>query len=267
VETLASPATLCRLEQRADRESAVAIQAILFQQFIEAYYRPPRRLIRDFDASDTPLHGDQEGCFFHGFYDYYCFLSLYVFCGRYLLVSYLRRSDGGPARHSWAILALLVKALRRHWPKVEVVFRGDSGFCRWKLMRWCERHGVHYIIGIAKNNRLLAHSELWREAAETLYVRTGKKQSVFASIRYGAPTWDKRRRVAVKAEHTTHGANPRWIVTHLPQCLQQFTRGSATGQFRLKDRVRDCRFWVYRVLRSCYHSCLSQHNVCEQNRI
>ena len=166
VETLASPATLCRLEQRSDRETAVAIHEILFQQFVSAHDRPPKRLILDFDATYTPLHGEQEGRFFHGYYDHYCFLPLYVFCGRHLLVSDLRRSDGDPARHTWAILSLLVKALRRHWPKVEIIFRGDSGFCRWKVLRWCERHDVKYIVGIAQNKRLIAESAPWRELAE-----------------------------------------------------------------------------------------------------
>ena len=130
IETLASSATLCRLEQRADRDAAVAIHQILFEQFIRAHERAPKRLILDFDATDTPLHGEQDGRFFHGYYDHYCFLPLYVFCGRHLLVSYLRRSNIDAARHSWAILSLLVKALRQHWPKVEIIFRGDSGFCR-----------------------------------------------------------------------------------------------------------------------------------------
>jgi hypothetical protein len=252
VETLASPATLCRLEQRADRESAVALHEILFQQFVDAHDRPPRRLILDFDATDTPLHGDQEGRFFHGYYDHYCFLPLYVFCGRHLLVSYLRRSDGDPARHSWAILALLVKAIRQHWPKVEIIFRGDSGFCRWKLLRWCERHGVHYIVGIAKNNRLLAQSELWREAAEMLYELTGKKQRVFASIRYGALSWDKRRRVIVKAEHSAYGANPRWIVTNLPQTDQYLYDKVYCARGDMENRIKDQQLDLFAGRTSCH---------------
>ena len=217
IEALASPATLCRLEQRTDRRTAVAIHEILFQQFINAYDRPPKRLILDFDATDTPLHGEQEGRFFHGYYDHYCFLPLYVFCGRHLLVSYLRRSDGDPARHTWAIWSLLVKALRQHWPKTEIVFRGDSGFCRWKVLRWCERHQVKYIVGIAQKKRLKARSAPWIDLAEKLYESTGKKQRVFASIHYGARSWDRVRRVIVKAEHSSHGANPRFVVTTLSQ--------------------------------------------------
>lgn len=252
VETLASPATLCRLEQRADRASAVAIHDILFQQFIKAHDRPPRRLILDFDATDTPLHGEQEGRFFHGYYDHYCFLPLYVFCGRHLLVSYLRRSDGDPARHSWAILALLVKALRRHWPKTEIVFRGDSGFCRWKLMRWCERHDVHYIVGIARNDRLLAHCALWREAAETLFELTGKKQRVFGSFPHAAGTWDKPRRVIVKAEHSAHGANPRWIVTNLSQSDQYLYDKVYCARGDMENRIKDQQLDLFAGRTSCH---------------
>lgn len=105
---LASPSTLCRLEHRTDRQTAVAIHELLFEQFVKAHDKPPRRLILDFDATDTPLHGDQEGRFFHGYYDHYCFLPLYVFCGRHLLVSYLRRSNNDPAGHTGTILSLLV---------------------------------------------------------------------------------------------------------------------------------------------------------------
>ena len=139
---LASPATPCRLEQTANRDDVIGLHKVLFAQFVKAQPRRPRRLILDFDATDVPLHGAQEGRFFHGYYDHYCYLPLYVFCGRHLLVAYLRRSDRDAARHGWAILALLVKALRRQWPGVEIVLRGDSGFCRRRMLRWCERRQV-----------------------------------------------------------------------------------------------------------------------------
>ena len=220
VETLASPATLCRLEQRSDREAAVAIHEVLFDQFVAAFDRAPKRLILDFDATDTPLHGDQEGKFFHGYYDHYCYLPLYVFCGRHLLVSYLRPSNIDPARHTWAILSLLVKALRQHWPKVDIIFRGDSGFCRWKVLRWCDRHDVGYIVGVAKNQRLERQAAELMALAEELHELTGKKQRLFRSIQYGARSWDRARRVIAKAEHSSHGANPRFVVTNLSQTDQ-----------------------------------------------
>ena len=239
VEALASPATLCRLEQRTDRETAVAIHRVLFQQFVDAHDRPPKRLILDFDATDTPLHGEQEGRFFHGYYDHYCFLPLYVFCGRHLLVSYLRRSNIDAAKHSWAILSLLVKALRQHWPKVEIIFRGDSGFCRWKILRWCDHNRVGYIVGVAQNKRLKARSARWIDTAATRYGLTGKKQRVFASVYYGARSWDQPRRVIVKAEHSSHGPNPRFVVTNLPQTDRYLYDKIYCARGDMENRIKD----------------------------
>ena len=239
VETLASPSTLCRLEHRTDRQGAAAIHEVLFDQFVKAHGKPPRRLILDFDATDTPLHGDQEGRFFHGYYDHYCFLPLYVFCGRHLLVSYLRRSNSDPARHTWAILSLLVKALRRQWPKVEIIFRGDSGFCRWKILRWCERHRVNYIVGLAKNTRVRAQAAQWINEAEALYEQTGKKQRLFASITYAALSWDKSRRVIVKAEHSRLGSNPRFVVTNLKQGDHYLYDKLYCARGDMENRIKD----------------------------
>ncbi len=133
----------------------MALHQALFDPFVGAQVTVPQRLVLDFDATDTLLHGEQEERCFHGYYDGYCYLPLYVFCGRYLLVSYLRPSGIDPARrHAWAILSLLVKALRAHWPQVEIVFRGDSGFCRWRMPRRCEAHGLCSIVGIEKHPRL-----------------------------------------------------------------------------------------------------------------
>ena len=129
LDALSSPSTLCRLEQRADRETAVAIHRVLFEQFVVGHQAPPRRLGLDFDATDTPLHGGQAERFDQGDYGHDCYLPLYVFCGRHRLVSYLRPSRLHASRHAWAILSLLVKALRARWPRVQIVFRGDSGFC------------------------------------------------------------------------------------------------------------------------------------------
>ncbi len=151
---LASPATLCRLENRVDRQALVKIAATLVDQFLAAHPQPPEALILDFDATDDSVHGKQEGRFFHGYYDSYCYLPLYVFCGQKLLVAYLRPANIDAAKHSRAILKLLVTRLRAVWPKVKIIFRGDSGFCRWKLMRWCDRHDVKYILGLARNKVL-----------------------------------------------------------------------------------------------------------------
>ena len=153
---LASDSTLCRLEQRVDRKAAVAFHGVLIDQFIASFATTPTELILDFDATDDRVHGQQEGRHYHGYYGDWCFLPLYVFCGEQLLVSYLRPSNIGAAHHAWAILKLLVARLRAAWPQVRLIMRGDSGFCRWRMLRWCERAQVDYIIGLARNPRLEA---------------------------------------------------------------------------------------------------------------
>jgi len=147
-QVLASSATLCRWENRADREAAGRMHEVIVEQFIASFKRKPKKLILAFDATDDAVHGKQEGRFFHGYYDHYCFLPLYVFCGDQLLVSYLRPSKIDGAKHAWAILALLVERLRQAWPKVRIIMRRRRlGFCRWRMLSWCERHDVGYIVG------------------------------------------------------------------------------------------------------------------------
>ena len=214
---LSSSPTLCRLEQRADRETAVNMHRVLVEQFIQSFSQPPKQLVLDFDATDNPVHGDQVGKYFNRYYDSYCFLPLYVFCGRQLLVSYLRPASRGAAYHAGAVLALLVKRLRQAWPRVKIIFRGDSGYCKPAILEWCDRNSVDYVVGIAQNSRLLEQSEGTRSTAETLYFLEGKKQRWFSEFRYGARSWRRERRVVVKAEHTAQGANPRFVVTSLSQ--------------------------------------------------
>ena len=153
-EVLASDSTLCRWENQANRQTAWHVHQVMIDRFMASFEQPPKELILDFDATDDAVHGKQEGRFFHGYYDHYCFLPLYVFCQDQLLVSYLRPSNIDGAKHAWAILSLLVKRFRQSWPEVRSIFRGDSGFCRRRMMAWCERHDVGYNVGIAQNKRL-----------------------------------------------------------------------------------------------------------------
>mgnify|MGYP002144391997 CR=1 FL=1 len=153
---IASAPTLCRLEKWADRATAWRLHEVLVNQFIASFESAPEELVLDFDATDNPLHGQQEARFFHGYYDSYCYLPLYVFCGQQLLCAYLRPSNIDAAQHAGAILKLLVRRLRQSWPQVRIVFRADSGFCRQRILNWCERAGVHYIVGLARNARLQA---------------------------------------------------------------------------------------------------------------
>ncbi len=212
---LASQSTINRLENSQDRRMAWALHEVLFDQFVASFGKAPRELILDFDATDDPVHGQQEGRFFHGYYDRYCFLPLYVFCGSQLLVAYLRPSKIDGAKHAWAILALLVKRLRQTWPGVRIVFRGDSGFCRHRMLSWCERHDVNYVVGVAQNARLLKQAEPFLEKARGQFEATQEKVRFFDEVNYAARSWRAERRVIVKAEHAARGPNPRFVVTNL----------------------------------------------------
>ncbi len=214
-EVLASDSSLGRFERRFDRTDAVRIHEVFVDQFIASFKRPPKKLILDFDATDDRVHGQQEGRFFHGYYDHYCFLPLYVFCRSQLLVSYLRPSKIDGAKHSWAILSLLVKRLRQEWPKVRIIFRGDSGFCRRHMLRWCERNGVYYIVGIARNSRLEAEIGDLVYWAEQRFNKTQQKIRWFEDLQYAAKSWGRSRRVIAKIEYTEKGSNSRFIVTNL----------------------------------------------------
>ena len=203
--SLASPPTLCRLENRVDRSTLVKIADVFLDQFIASHRTPPEHLILDFDTTDDPIHGRQEGRFFHGYYDHYCFLPLYVFRGDELLVAYLRTSKIDAAKHSRAVLKLLVGKLRAAWPGVKITIRGDSGFCRWKLMRWCDSHEVGYVLGLAKNSKLEALALDWTERACRQFERTKEPQRLFGSVGSAAKSWDRMRRVILKAEHNAGG--------------------------------------------------------------
>ncbi len=214
-QPLASPPTLCRLENRVGRKALASMAEVLVETFLASFDEPPTELILDFDATDDAVHGHQEGRFFHGYYDHYCFLPLYVFCGERLLVSYLRSSKIDGAKHSRAILGLLVRRLRQAWPEVRIIFRADSGFCRWKLLRWCDRHQVGYCVGLARNKVLEGLGQPFMAAAQERFEATGLKQRTFHELTYAAETWDCQRRVILKAEHLVKGPNARFVVTNL----------------------------------------------------
>ena len=204
-QPLASPPTLCRLENRVTRASLARLAGVLVEQFIASFDRPPEELTLDFDATDDPVHGTQEARFFHGYYDHYCFLPLYVFCGSRLLVAYLRPSNIDASRHTRPILKLLVRRLRQAWPKVRIILRGDSGFCRWKLMRWCGQNHVFYVLGLARNQVLERQAAPFMAAAKTQFEVTFQKVRNFHEVHYAAKTWNHQRRVIVKAEHLPEG--------------------------------------------------------------
>jgi Transposase DDE domain group 1 len=193
-----------------------AIERLFVDLFVQAQATPPTEIILDLDATDDPLHGQQEGRFFHGYYKEFCYLPLYVFCGEHLLVAKLRTADNDASWGTVDVLDWLIPQLRAAWPAVRIILRADSGFCRDEIMTWCETHGVDYLFGLAKNSRLVEAIE--RPLADALlrYLQTGVAARVFADFIYQTrDSWSRARRVVGKAEHLPKGPNPRFIVTSL----------------------------------------------------
>lgn len=221
---LAGKSTLNRLELSTESDDRYKkIQALparmddlLLRLFIESFRRAPKSIVLDVDATDDPLHGQQEGRFFHGYYGNYCYLPLYIFCGEQLLCARLRTANQDGAAGTQEELARIVSGLRAVWPKVQIVLRGDSGFCRDKLLSWCESAGVDYIVGVAKNSRLKRAIGQQARAAEQEHQQTHAPARRFRAFTYQTrKSWSTSRWVIGKAEHLAGGANPRFIVTTL----------------------------------------------------
>ena len=213
---LASPSTISRLENRVDAKTCLKINELFVEIFLESFDEPPEQIILDYDATDDLIHGNQAGRHFNGFYDGYCFLPLYVFCGDQLLVSYLRPSSVGAAHHARGVTKLLVDKIRSRWPDVKIVLRADSGFSNERLMRWCDKNDVGYVFGFAKNNVLNRQIACEMTQARIKQSHHSSKQSVFKWFRYRAESWDRHRWMIGKAEYGDKGANPRFVVTNLP---------------------------------------------------
>ena len=228
-KALASSSTLNRLEltpAQADVESRYKkivhhpekLEELLVTLFLDSFEQAPTEIVLDFDATDDPLHGHQEGRFYHGYYRCYCYLPLYVMCGDRLVVSQLRTADKDQSAGATEVLAHLVERIRARWPKTRIVVRADSGFARDELMSWCEANGVFYVLGLAKNQRLLKKIGNELVQARELYERTEKASRVFTHFMYRTrESWTRSRRVIAKAEHLEKGANPRFILTNLPE--------------------------------------------------
>ena len=260
-DPLSSPPTLCRLENRITRADLARMSKVLVEAFIASHVTAPKELVLDFDATDDAIHGNQEGRFFHGYYDHYCFLPLYVTCGQQLLVAYLRPANIDGAHHSRAILKLLVARFRQVWPNVKIILRTDSGFCRWRTLRWCDRHGVDYIVGLAKNAVVKRMARRSMITAHWHYRCTGTKQRLFEEFSYAAKTWDRKRRVIAKAEHSEQGENPRFLVTTLqgaPQALYDdlyCQRGDA------ENRIKEQQLGLFADRTSCHAFLANQFRV------
>jgi len=250
---VAGKSTLNRLElsreiatrYRKISHDPAAIEALFVDLFLEAHARAPRQIILDLDATDDPLHGHQEGRFFHGYYDCYCYLPLYVFCGRHLLAAKLRPSNIDASAGSVEEVARIVGQIRTRWPKTRILLRADSGFAREALMAWCEQNRIDFVFGLARNARLVVEIEAELAQAEAEASSTGKPARRYKDFRYATlDSWSRRRRVIGKAEWTKGEANPRFIVTSLKKAQ---TNGRllyekvycARGD--MENRIKECQ--------------------------
>ena len=222
-----------------------AIEALFVDLFLEAHERPPKQIIVDLDATDDPLYGHQEGRFFHGYYDCYCYLPLYVFCGRHLLAAKLRPSNIDGSAGAIEEVARILGQIRARWPKTRILLRGDSGFAREALMAWCEANRVDYVFGLARNPRLVEEIAVEIVQAEAETSSTGKPARRFKDFRYSTlDSWSRKRRVVAKAEWTEGEANPRFIVTSLSRaatngCFLYEKVYCARGD--MENRIKECQ--------------------------
>jgi DDE family transposase len=254
---VAGKSTLNRLELSRGEPSryhkiaydAAAIEALPVTLFLEAHKRAPEQIILDLDATDDPLHGHQEGRFFHGYYDCYCYLPLYVFCGRHLLAAKLRPSDIDASAGSVAELERIVRQIRARWPLVRIVLRADSGFAREALMAWCEQNRVDYLFGLARNTRLVAMIEEELAAARAAAETTGRPARRFKDFQWTTlGSWSQRRRVVAKAEWTKGEANPRFVVTSLKRReagARQLYEDIYCARGDMENRIKECQLDLY----------------------
>ena len=250
---VAGKSTLNRLElsretptkYRKIAHEPAAIEALFVDLLLEAHARAPRQIILDLDATDDPLHGDQEGRFFHGYYDCYCYLPLYVFCGRHLLAAKLRPSNIDASAGSVEEVARIVAQIRRRWPRTRILLRADSGFAREALMAWCETNRVDFVFGLARNARLVEEISVELLQAEAEASATGKPARRFRDFRYATlDSWSRRRRVVAKAEWTNGEANPRFIVTSLnkAETSARFLYEKVyCARGEMENRIKECQ--------------------------
>jgi hypothetical protein len=265
-KALAGKSTLNRLELtpvRANKKSRYkkitvarhAVDAFLIEVFLESYSRPPSEIVLDLDATDDPLHGHQAGRFFHGYYNNYCYLPLYIFCGEHLLCARLRPSNIDASAGSVKELDRIVSHIRRRWPDVRIVIRGDSGFCREHIMSWCERNDVDYVLGLAKNQRLKGEIAAQMQQARTMYEQTHQASRVFKDFRYQTlESWSRSRRVVGKAEYLDKGENPRFVVTSLSadkvDCRTLYEQ-TYCARGNMENRIKEQQLWLFADRTSC----------------
>ena len=254
---LAGKSTLNRLELSRPEPTryhkvshdAAAIETLFVDMFLEAHRRTPAQIILDLDATDDPLHGHQEGRFFHGYYDCYCYLPLYIFCGRHLLAARLRRSNIDASAGAMEEVARIVARIRRRWPRTRILLRGDSGFAREALMAWCEANRVDFLFGLARNERLEAVLRTELLAASLDSLRTGRAARRFKDFTWSMlDSWSRHRRVVGKAEVTGGEANPRFIVTSLKMREvggQHLYEVIYCARGEMENRIKECQLDLF----------------------
>jgi hypothetical protein len=253
---LAGKSTLNRMEHAPVDEATryhkighdgAAIERLFVDLFLEAHRQPPAQIVLDLDATDDPLHGHQEGRFFHGYYDCWCYLPLYVFCGRHLLAARLRRANIDASAGAVEETARIVRQIRAKWPRVRILLRADSGFAREALMAWCEQNRVDYVLGLARNARLEAEIAGELALAEVESRATGRPARRFREFPWATlDSWSRRRRVIAKAEWTQGGPNPRLVVTSLPPAEARHLYESiycARGE--MENRIKECQLDLF----------------------
>lgn len=265
-KALAGKSTLNRLELTPVRASSQsrykkivahldAMQAFLVDAFVQQQVVAPTRLVLDLDTTDFTLHGHQLGRFFHGYYDSYCYLPLYIFCGDHPLLALLRPSNLDASTGVLKHLIRIITRLRQRWPGVQIVLRGDSGFCREHLMHWCEANGVDYLFGLAKNSRLLTLLAPELEQAQQWFDQTGQPARVFKDFTYQThDSWSQERRVVGKAEHLAKGANPRFVVTSLSAetvAAQALYEQDYCGRGDMENRIKEQQLMLFADRVSC----------------
>jgi Transposase DDE domain group 1 len=225
------------------------IESLLVDLFLEAHAAPPQQIVLDLDATDDPLHGHQEERFFHGYYDCYCYLPLYVFCGRHLLAAKLRPSNIDGSAGAITEVARVVAQIRGCWPAVRILLRADSGFARETLMAWCENNGVDYLFGLARNSRLVAEIATELQTAAELNRQTGKPARRFKDVIWSTrDSWSRERRVIAKAEWTEGEANPRFVVTSLSRAeheARHLYEKLYCARGDMENRIKECQLDLF----------------------
>ena len=243
---LASTSTLCRFENTSIRAMCMELMNYMIDLFIESFKRSPEEIILDFDNTNNTIHGKQEGRFFHGYYDEYCFLPLYVYSGEKLVTAFLQPSDEDGAKHAGAVLKIISEKLRKKWPDVKIIYRGDSGFARKRHLHWCEKNNIDYIIGFSKNNRLEDELSDVMKEAEDLYQKTGEKVKLYKKFRYAAGSWNGRNRNVIgKAEFSQYGKNPRFILTTLDGAPKQLYEDVYCFRGEMENRLKEQKLGLF----------------------